>query len=588
MLISIFTGYVRNLSPSSNVVHWPSATTTVDVYVNSTNSQGLSGVFVQNTALASVTQWNGYSSLTVRKNASSGTDQEGVNEIYFSTNPAIFSGTGVVGVTAVTYRNNTGEIIEADILINDNFGFSTTVNQSEFLGNVLTHELGHFLGLGHSQVIGSSMFYALTRGQSQVSNDDQSGVYSIYPTGDQNKVSLSGKVVGGVKLATVFGAHVEAISVKSGKVEGAAISEIDGTFIIDGLAKNEQYHIYTKPIVAVGLPSKYAVTKSNFCESNKSYRGSFFQSCGSSFAGFPQSVKLYSTNTNIGNLTIRCGLDVPTEYIQVKGTTPATFDLLSNVTNGVGNTFTGYFSDQELASGTAADYVNFNLSSFDPNNFSLSGDLYLELKIANQTFYSPFKTNITVYRNSSTTLIAPKYNLEPDGWINVDTVARVPISRADLSDNDLEIKISPESMVFPSFPTGIPYIKQDLFPASADFEDKLNFYMITATIVKDNGDGTFSQLSSKIDQLSDNTQCPDAVNTYSLTNYTVNGSSPSVTNKKKDDGFLGCGTIEVNSDSGSGPTGFLVGLCLSFLLCSLTSKILNRYKSRTLVQDERS
>lgn len=587
-MLPFFWGYVRNLSPSSNTVHWPGNTTTIDVYVNSTNTQGLSNALVQATALNSANQWNNISSILIRKNATSSSGQDGFNEIYFSTDPALFSGTGVVGVTAVTYKNNSGEIIEADILINDSFSFSSAITESEFLGNVLTHELGHFLGLGHSQVMGSSMFYALTRGQSQVSGDDKAGLYSIYPNGDSTKATLSGKVIGGTKLANVFGAHVEAVSVSSGKVEGAVISELDGTFAINGLTKDEQYFIYIKPIVNVGLPSKYGVARSNFCESNKSYRGSFFQSCGSSSEGYPQNIKLSSANVNVGNVTVRCGLDVPTDYIQSKGTTPATFDILSSAYAGVGNTFTGYFSDQELTQISPADYFRIDLSQHDPDTFSLGGDLYVELKVANQIYFSPFKTNVVIKRNSGTTTVAPKYNQETDGWLTIDTLTYIPISRADQSDNNLEIKIIPESMVFPSFPAGIPYTKQDLFPAT-DFEDKLNFYTVTASIVKDNGNGTYTKLSQKTDQLSDNTQCPDAVNTYSLTNYTVNGSSAATpSNRKKDDGFLGCGSIDLEGDSGSGPTGFFIGLLLSLLLCSLSGKFLNRGNARTIVQDGRS
>lgn len=520
-------------------------------------------------------QWNNLSRITIRKNSSASSNQDNLSEIYFSNDATLFNGTGVVGITEVTYKNNTGEIIEADILLNDNYPFSTSNSDVSFLGNVITHELGHFIGLGHSQVVHSSMFYSLSLGQSEISKDDEAGAYSVYPTGSASKATLSGKVIGSSKLIEVFGAHVEAISVTTGKVSGADISDTDGTFSIEGLSKNDRYVLYTKPIVNVGLPTKYSKVKSNFCDSGKSYRGSFFQSCGSSAEGFPQVVDL-NGNVNVGSITIRCGVDVPTDYIQSKGVTPSSFDLLQHVDRGIGNVFTGYFSAQELANPLTADYFRIDLSN---TTFLEAGNLFLQLKVTNQSFNSPFKANVEVKRNSSTTVIGPKYVQESDGQLNIDTVTHIPISRADMSDNDFEIKITPDSMFDPAFPAWSPYPKSEYFPGSGDFEDKLAFYLVTVTIVRDNGDGTYSTISTKQDQLTDNTLCPDAVNTYSLTKYTTSGttSSTNASKREKDKGFLGCGSINTNTNgNGSGPTGFFVGLILSLLLCELTGKMIKR------------
>lgn len=581
------SGYVHNISPSGNKVHWSSSSTTIDVYVNSSNGQSINDSAVQSIAVDSVNEWNNLSNITIRKNSTAGSGQSSLNEIYFSTDPTVFNGSGVVGITEVTYKNNSGEILEADILLNDNFTFSTDISADSYLGNVITHEMGHFLGLGHSQVAGSSMFYSLSLGQSELHPDDQAGAYSIYPTGNPNKVSLSGKIIGSNKLIEVFGTHVEAVSVTTGKVDGSAISDLDGTFKIDGLRKNDQYLLYTKPIVKVGLPTKYNTAKSNFCESGKSYRGSFFQSCGSTSEGFPQSINLNSS-INVGNVTIRCGFDVPTDYMQTKGTTPPSFDLMAHVPDGIGNVFTGYFSAQEIANPLSADYFRIDFSN---ESWPATGDLYLELKVTNQTFNSAYKANVSVKRNSSTTIIAPKYVRESDGWLNIDTVAHIPISRADMSDNDFEIKISPESMISPSFPTGIPLTKIEYFPGDSDFEDALSLYLVTATIVKSNGDGSYSNVFSRQDQLSDNTLCPDAVNTYSLTKYTTTGNTQTTnaSRSKTDKGILGCGSIDTNSDAGgSGPTGFFIGLILSLLLCDFTAKMINRLRARSLVQDRLS
>lgn len=575
--------YVNSVSPSDEIVHWPSIFSIVDIFVNPANTQGYPTNSVLSQASGAATQWTNSSNLILRYNTTNGTAQDRLNEIYFSTNPTIFGGgSTTLGITQVYYKNNTGEILEADILINDGYTFSTTSTDKNYLGNVITHELGHLIGLGHSQVIGSSMFYTLSRGQHTLSADDSAGAYSIYPYNDSTKASLSGKIVGGNSLAGVFGAHVMAISLKTGQVGGAAFSGADGSFKISGLTKNDQYYIYTEPATQKAeLPSKYSNARTDFCNSSKSYRGSFFQSCGSSFEGFPQAVKLNSSEVKVGNITIRCGLDVPVDYTQNKGTTPATFDLMNNVISGVGNSFVGYFSSSELNQLSVADYFRINLENINWDDVSSTGNLYLELKVLNQTFYSTFKANISIKRDSVTTNVTPKYIQNSDGWLNLETIARVAINRSVPSDNDFEVTVTPEVMSTSKFPTGIPYTRSDYFPSYVEFEDSLFFYLVSASIVRDNGDGTYSLVSSKNDSLSDNTQCPDAINTYSLTNYSLQKGGV-LSNRKKDDGIFGCGSVDLDHRSGGGPGGFMIGLILSLFLGELARIIIKRLKERTL------
>ncbi|MBY0416035.1 MAG: matrixin family metalloprotease, partial [Bdellovibrionales bacterium] len=162
--------YIQNRTDNDAVVHWSNNLSTIDVYLNPANTQGYSTSLIQSEVASAVAQWNGKSRLTLRQFASSTTNQSNVNEIYFTTDSTIF-GSGVVGITQVFYKNNTGEILEADILINDTETYSSNMLDQDYLGNVITHEMGHLLGLGHSQVIGSTMFYALTRGQNKIDED---------------------------------------------------------------------------------------------------------------------------------------------------------------------------------------------------------------------------------------------------------------------------------------------------------------------------------------------------------------------------------------------------------------------------------
>jgi hypothetical protein len=56
---------------------------------------------------------------------------------------------GALAITVLTYDSETGEILDADIVLNGIHPFSAEGAAQAFdLQNVLTHELGHFLGLG--------------------------------------------------------------------------------------------------------------------------------------------------------------------------------------------------------------------------------------------------------------------------------------------------------------------------------------------------------------------------------------------------------------------------------------------------------
>jgi hypothetical protein len=565
-------GYIQNQTRSGVPLHWSSQNSRIDIFVNPQNDQGLAEETVQSIATNSINEWNGLSGISLRSQTTSRKGQDNLNELYFTADPSMF-GSGVIGMTMVSFSERTGEILSADILINDNIIFSTNETDPNFLGNVISHESGHFIGLGHGQVAGSTMFYTQARGQNKLSDDDKAGIYSTYPNGNANIGSLSGRIIGGKKLVSVFGAHVQAISVKSGNVMGATISELDGKFKIAGLPIDDQYLIYTSPIKQLGIPTNYANVRSDFCEGSTKYRGSFFQSCRSSSEGFPEAVKLNSSLVNIGNISIRCGLDAPTKYLQNKNLPANDFDINEYTGPGLGASFVGFFSAKEVSQPDVKDYFRINFSNIENWNSYSSSDLFVELKVKNQPFFSAYKANVNITRivsNVDITPIRPNYSQDSDGWINVDTITRVPINKAVLSDNDFEIKITPD---FSYTPSGIPvdFGRSDIFPGHSLMQEDQLFYLVIATIVKHNDDGTFTQVSSKNDSLSDNTMCPDGVNTYALSSFTASGGYLNSDRKQ----VAACGTVVDNGDGagGGGPGGFMIGI----LLCFIISYALSRY-----------
>lgn len=89
------------------------------------------------------------------------------------------------GVTLVSYDVASGVIRDADIYLNgvdQDFEVEATGDAYD-VGNVLTHELGHLLGMGHSEATDATMF-AMSRpgetGKRTLSQDDAAGFEELY------------------------------------------------------------------------------------------------------------------------------------------------------------------------------------------------------------------------------------------------------------------------------------------------------------------------------------------------------------------------------------------------------------------------
>ena len=163
----------------------------------------------------------------------------------------------VLGATTFVYDETTGELIEADIFFNSAFDWSTAAagDVDRFdLESVAVHEIGHFLGLGHSaigetemrpeggrRVLGSgAVMFPIAMGRGSVADrvlqaDDIAGVSDLYPAGGFE--NSSGGVRGRVRKggAPVLGAHVVAFNMRTRKLVGGFSLGADGEFQILGL-----------------------------------------------------------------------------------------------------------------------------------------------------------------------------------------------------------------------------------------------------------------------------------------------------------------------------------------------------------------
>ncbi|MBW2523709.1 MAG: matrixin family metalloprotease [Deltaproteobacteria bacterium] len=90
--------------------------------------------------------------------------------------------------TTVTYDNETGEILDADIEMNHAFNEYTTSDDYVVydLQAILTHEIGHLIGLDHSPYLSATMEAGYQQGSTDerfLDQDDVDGVCAVYPPG---------------------------------------------------------------------------------------------------------------------------------------------------------------------------------------------------------------------------------------------------------------------------------------------------------------------------------------------------------------------------------------------------------------------
>jgi hypothetical protein len=181
-------------------------------------------------------------------------EDDGVSVLGFQDHPELER---VLGATGFLIDVTTGEILESDVFFNSSSPWSTSPGGDPArvdLESIAVHEIGHFLGLGHSALgetevlptggrrvlgAGAVMFpIAFGRGNTlgrELQPDDIAGVSDLYPDGAFRRRTgvARGRVIR--DGAGVLGAHVVAFNPETGALIGAFSLDRDGEFQIAGL-----------------------------------------------------------------------------------------------------------------------------------------------------------------------------------------------------------------------------------------------------------------------------------------------------------------------------------------------------------------
>lgn len=128
------------------------------------------------------------SEVTCKRTEYSATEPN-ANVILFQDTKWVYHGPNdTLAKTTVTFDHETGEILDADIEVNHAYNELTVHDDNVVydLRSIMTHEIGHFIGLDHTPDTEATMFAAYDEGdtkQRTLETDDVDAACEVYPPG---------------------------------------------------------------------------------------------------------------------------------------------------------------------------------------------------------------------------------------------------------------------------------------------------------------------------------------------------------------------------------------------------------------------
>lgn len=305
-------------------------------------------------------------------------------------------GAGVFAVTITTFDTTTGQIVDADMELNDrDFTWDTLgpagtqgVIGRAMIENVVTHEIGHVIGLDHSQVAHGAMYFASAPGiirQTVIDADSRAPMIRDYTNPDvtdptpgivQGMVTTSG--------SPAFGVEVLLVNYATGRVIIGSISE--GTAGPFAAGSYEIANVPPGVYMALAVPV------------NKSNLGSYY---GTAFTSFYPVLRGITAGTAGAPSLVRVG----------PGQTVSSVDLALPATLNPFEPDNGSGSATALSSGHAAVSSVSPASDEDWYSFTTTtAGQNVTIRVIADGFGSGLNPTLTVYdTNGSTVLVSPTF-----------------------------------------------------------------------------------------------------------------------------------------------------------------------------------
>ena len=281
-----------------------------------------------------------YESIIPALNSSNFTtnNEDGKHEIVFDEDGKIFENifgvdsTSVLGAAIPFSDATTGEILDGVVFINTSIGLEEGVLQA-----AIVHELGHFIGIAHSNIVDSyltddllpTMYYTKFPNDDSLGKDlaiDDIGVLSsLYPANNIN--TELGCIEGKVQSSTgegVFGASVVLLNIKTNEAMGGLSGYITGNagkgeFGIYGV----QPGTYVLYVYAINSSTSGrlngAIIGGIFEDITKNFEEEFYNNIQQTFTDFykniPENAYRFEigASTKISNVVVTEGTDINDE-----------------------------------------------------------------------------------------------------------------------------------------------------------------------------------------------------------------------------------------------------------------------------------